>query len=113
MPPKGLYFITGNKNKLAEVKAILGDVVTLQSQSLDLVEIQGTIEAISSDKCRRASEKVLSTIEPTLQVHAKGLAGGRSRAGGGYVSLLQRTSRASRSLHVCNDPCRRCKRVVK
>lgn len=58
MPPKELNFITGNKNKLAEVKAILGDIVTLQSQSLDLVEIQGTIEAISSDKCRRAAEKV-------------------------------------------------------
>ena len=61
MAPRELTFITGNKNKLAEVKAILGDIVTLQSQSLDLVEIQGSIEAISSDKCRRAAEKVFST----------------------------------------------------
>lgn len=60
MPPKELNFITGNKNKVAEVKVILGDIVTLQSRSLDLVEIQGTIEAISSDKCRRAAEKVSS-----------------------------------------------------
>ncbi|MCJ1368354.1 nucleoside triphosphate pyrophosphohydrolase ham1 [Acarospora aff. strigata] len=58
MPPKELNFITGNKNKLAEVKAILGDTVTLRSQSLDLVEIQGTIEEISTDKCRRAAEMV-------------------------------------------------------
>jgi inosine triphosphate pyrophosphatase len=58
MPPKQLNFITGNKNKLAEVKAILGDTVELQSQSLDLVEIQGTIEEISADKCRRAAEAV-------------------------------------------------------
>lgn len=50
-----LNFITGNKNKLAEVIAILGDVVHLQSQSLDLTEIQGTIEEISLDKCRRAA----------------------------------------------------------
>lgn len=50
-----LIFITGNKNKLAEVIAILGDVVHLQSQSLDLTEIQGTIEEISLDKCRRAA----------------------------------------------------------
>ena len=50
-----LNFITSNKNKLAEVKAILGDVVRLQSQSLDLTEIQGTIEDISIDKCRRAA----------------------------------------------------------
>ncbi len=58
MSPKELYFITGNKNKLAEVKAILGDIVMLRSRSLDLVEIQGTIDEISSDKCRRAAEIV-------------------------------------------------------
>lgn len=56
--PKELNFITGNKNKLAEVKAILGDTVLLKSQSLDLLEIQGTIEEISMDKCRRAAELV-------------------------------------------------------
>ena len=58
MAPTQLNFITGNKNKLIEVKAILGGVVDLQSQSLDLVEIQGTIEEISADKCRRAAEAV-------------------------------------------------------
>ena len=58
MSLKQINFITGNKNKLAEVKAILGHVVQLQSQSLDLTEIQGTIEDISMDKCRRAAEIV-------------------------------------------------------
>jgi inosine triphosphate pyrophosphatase len=58
MAAKQLNFITGNKNKLTEVKSILGDMVDLQSQSLDLVEIQGTIEDISADKCRRAAEIV-------------------------------------------------------
>lgn len=58
MAPKQLNFITGNKNKLTETKAMLGDTVELQSQSLDLVEIQGTIEEISADKCRRAAEAV-------------------------------------------------------
>ena len=58
MSLKQINFITGNKNKLAEVKAILGHVVQLQSQSLDLTEIQGTIEDISMDKCRRAAETV-------------------------------------------------------
>ncbi|RFU35884.1 hypothetical protein B7463_g422, partial [Scytalidium lignicola] len=58
MAPKKLNFITGNKNKLAEVKAILGDIVDLQSQSIDLVEIQGTIEEVSLDKCRRAAETI-------------------------------------------------------
>jgi inosine triphosphate pyrophosphatase len=66
MAPKKLNFITGNKNKLIEVKAILGDTVDLQSQSLDLVEIQGTIEEISIDKCRRAAEAVsISALIPS------------------------------------------------
>ena len=55
MPLEQLNFITGNRNKLAEVKAILGDVVPLQSKSLDLTEIQGAMEDISKDKCRRAA----------------------------------------------------------
>ncbi|KAH8598028.1 inosine triphosphate pyrophosphatase-like protein [Bisporella sp. PMI_857] len=58
MPVKDLKFVTGNKNKLAEVQAILGDTVDLKSEALDLVEIQGTIEEVSADKCRRAAEAV-------------------------------------------------------
>ena len=61
MAPKKLNFITGNKNKLIEVKAILGDTVELTSQALELVEIQGTIEEVSADKCRRAAEAVLGS----------------------------------------------------
>lgn len=59
--PTTLNFITGNKNKLAEVRAILGDVVELESKSLDLVEIQGTTNEIALDKCRRATLAV-STV---------------------------------------------------
>lgn len=58
MPVKELNFITGNPNKLAEVKAILGETVLLSSKSLDLPEIQGTIEEIALDKCRRAADIV-------------------------------------------------------
>ncbi|KAI9796164.1 MAG: nucleoside triphosphate pyrophosphohydrolase ham1 [Candelina submexicana] len=54
MPIKQITFITGNKNKLTEVKAMLGNEIDLRNQELDLVEIQGTIEQISTDKCRRA-----------------------------------------------------------
>jgi len=68
MAPKQLNFITGNKNKLIEVKAILGDIVDLQSQALDLVEIQGTIDEISADKCRRAAEAV-SLARPLSSSH--------------------------------------------
>lgn len=56
--PSHLNFITGNANKLKEAKAILGDTIELRTQALDLVEIQGTIEEVSADKCRRAAELV-------------------------------------------------------
>lgn len=58
MPPQEFNFITGNANKLSEVRAILGHVIPLRSQSLDITEIQGTIEDVSRDKCRRAAEIV-------------------------------------------------------
>jgi inosine triphosphate pyrophosphatase len=58
MAPSELNFITGNANKLAEVRAILGETVQLKNQSLDLLEIQGTIEEVSKDKCHRAAEIV-------------------------------------------------------
>lgn len=57
-----LHFITGNKNKLAEVEAILSGVVELTNQSLDLVEIQGTIEDISKDKALRAAIQVCQRL---------------------------------------------------
>jgi inosine triphosphate pyrophosphatase len=63
MAIKTVNFITGNKNKLAEVRQILGDAVDLRSQSLDIVEIQGTIEEISLDKCKRAAIAVCHTSE--------------------------------------------------
>jgi inosine triphosphate pyrophosphatase len=56
--PKHLNFITGNKNKLAEVQAILDGVIELRNQNVDLVEIQGTVEEVTLDKARRAAEAV-------------------------------------------------------
>lgn len=57
-----LNFITGNKNKLAEVRAILGSVINVENQSVDVPEIQGTIEEIAKEKCRRAAEVVSSRL---------------------------------------------------
>jgi inosine triphosphate pyrophosphatase len=58
MGPRQLIFVTGNANKLKEVRAILGDTVEVVNRSLDLDELQGTIEEISKDKCRRAADIV-------------------------------------------------------
>lgn len=57
---KKVNFITGNKNKLAEVKAIIGSVIEVENQAVDVPEIQGTIEEIAKEKCRRAAELVSS-----------------------------------------------------
>lgn len=57
---KKVNFITGNKNKLAEVKAIIGSVIEVENQAVDVPEIQGTIEEIAKEKCRRAAEVVSS-----------------------------------------------------
>ncbi len=51
-------FITGNANKLHEVKAILEPTIKVESQALDLIEIQGTLEEVTIDKCRRAADLV-------------------------------------------------------
>ena len=77
--PTTLNFITSNANKLSEVRAILGPVVDLQSKSIDIDEIQGTIEAIAFDKARRAAEVAqgpVLTEDTALEFHAlKGLPG--------------------------------------
>lgn len=76
MPVMELIFITGNPNKLIEVKAILGDTVLLTSKSLDLPEIQGTIEEIALDKCRRAADIVgNSSLFCPLQLRTEELQG--------------------------------------
>lgn len=60
---KKLYFITGNPNKLRELKEILGPYlaaknVELESLPLDLPEIQGTPDEIIRDKIRHARQRV-------------------------------------------------------
>lgn len=57
-PRPTVNFITGNKNKLAEVQAILEPAIQVQSQKLDLIEVQGTLEEVTLDKVRRAAAQV-------------------------------------------------------
>lgn len=59
--PTTLNFITGNANKLSEVRAILDHVKGLEVRSRDvpgLFEIQGSIEEVARDKCSRAAQVV-------------------------------------------------------
>jgi len=95
MAPKELNFITGNKNKLAEVQAILAPTaVKLSNQSIDLPELQGTIEEISTAKCNSAAEVVgLLSRKPCIYVATSSLTdrqGRRPCSGGRHMPLLQR-----------------------
>ncbi|KAF8520781.1 Ham1-like protein [Hysterangium stoloniferum] len=60
MTTKPIIFVTGNANKLTEVRAILslGTPIDIEARSFDLPEIQGTTQEIAIEKCRRAAELV-------------------------------------------------------
>jgi len=80
MPPlQTIKFITGNPDKLREAKAILGPFIDLRSQSIEIHEIQGSIEEIAKDKCRKASLAIngpVLTEDTSLEFTAlKGLPG--------------------------------------
>ncbi|KER23428.1 hypothetical protein T265_14647 [Opisthorchis viverrini] len=59
-----ISFVTGNKNKLAEVIKILGHEYTgkLTAVDLDLPELQGTIEDIARQKCLSASNVITGPV---------------------------------------------------
>jgi len=53
-----VVFVTGNANKLKEVRDILAGSVTVESLKIDLPELQGEPEDISKEKCRLAAAQV-------------------------------------------------------
>ncbi|KAF8626731.1 hypothetical protein AX17_006497 [Amanita inopinata Kibby_2008] len=57
--PKSLVFVTGNEHKLREVKEILSAFnIEIEARSLDVPEIQGTMQEVAIAKCRSAAEIV-------------------------------------------------------
>ncbi|KAF5330556.1 hypothetical protein D9619_005317 [Psilocybe cf. subviscida] len=61
MSDKRLVFVTGNANKLREVKEILssgGHPIEIDSQALEVPEIQGTTVEVARAKCRAAAEQL-------------------------------------------------------
>ncbi|EED78119.1 predicted protein [Postia placenta Mad-698-R] len=57
MSGNNLIFVTGNANKLKEVRYILAKSgVEIDSQELDIPEIQGSTQEVALAKCRRAAE---------------------------------------------------------
>ncbi|KAF8473840.1 inosine triphosphate pyrophosphatase-like protein [Kalaharituber pfeilii] len=62
--PRKLLFITGNANKLREVRTILESTssIELESRDLDLPELQGSIEEVSTGKCKAAAEIVKGPV---------------------------------------------------
>ncbi|KAH8700732.1 non-canonical purine NTP pyrophosphatase, rdgB/HAM1 family [Talaromyces proteolyticus] len=56
MSRPSVTFVTGNRHKVEEVQAILNDTITIQAKALDIVEVQGSLEEITREKCRTAAE---------------------------------------------------------
>ncbi|XP_071947293.1 inosine triphosphate pyrophosphatase-like isoform X1 [Antedon mediterranea] len=57
-----LIFVTGNANKLREVKAILGEQIQVVSQKIDLPEFQGEPDDICINKCKEATKEVKGSL---------------------------------------------------
>jgi len=64
MSSRSILFVTGNSNKLKEVRSILlsssssSQNLTVESRDLDLPEIQGTTQEVAIAKVRAAAEVV-------------------------------------------------------
>ncbi|KAF3389185.1 Inosine triphosphate pyrophosphatase [Penicillium rolfsii] len=70
---KQCTFVTGNPNKVIEVNAILGDSIPIRTLALEIPEIQGSLEDIARDKCRRAAKIVDGPVlveDSALEFHA-------------------------------------------
>ncbi|KAI1721276.1 ham1 family domain-containing protein [Ditylenchus destructor] len=57
MSKRTLTFVTGNRNKLKEVQAVVGGFCNIDNIDLDLEEIQGEPREISRKKCQEAMSK--------------------------------------------------------
>ncbi|XP_077986572.1 inosine triphosphate pyrophosphatase-like [Glandiceps talaboti] len=55
---KALVFVTGNANKLKEVKDILADKLSVVSKKIDLPEYQGEPDEICIAKCEEAAKRI-------------------------------------------------------
>ena len=84
-------FITGNANKLREVKAILEPAITVTSQTIEIEEVQGTVEEVTRAKCRKAAEMVSARDVSSNFCFAKGCTDQWPRPCGGHVPLLRGT----------------------
>ncbi|KAB8078732.1 non-canonical purine NTP pyrophosphatase, rdgB/HAM1 family [Aspergillus leporis] len=70
-----LIFVTGNRNKVLEAKAILGSTATLEVLDINIPEIQGTVEEITREKCRAAAETIGGPVlveDSALEMRALG-----------------------------------------
>ena len=63
MKPR-ITFITGNKKKLEEVVAIIGDSLPFElvSMKLDLPELQGEPKEVSIEKCKIAAKQCIGPV---------------------------------------------------
>ena len=60
--PTSFNFITGNANKVAEVKVMLQGYLDVRPEAPELPEVQGTIEVVSTAKCKQAVDQVQGPV---------------------------------------------------
>tara|TARA_R110002050_G_scaffold238526_3_gene374609 strand:- start:439 stop:687 length:249 start_codon:yes stop_codon:yes gene_type:complete len=53
-----ITFVTGNADKLRELRTILEGVVNVVNKKIDLPELQGEVEDIIREKCKLAAAEV-------------------------------------------------------
>ena len=70
-----LTFVTGNENKLREVKEILGNLVNVEHVKLEAQEVQGTAEEVAKAKAKqlfKLHKQPLITEDTSLCFNAYG-----------------------------------------
>lgn len=126
-------FVTGNNNKLREVKEILSagggsfeiearadldgahtlmTILAYKSNSLLAVpELQGTTQEVAREKCRRAAEQAHPSSPLPSPTHLTDLAAQRALHHRRHCALLLRTQRPARRVHQALHGCARPRRL--
>jgi inosine/xanthosine triphosphate pyrophosphatase family protein len=60
-----IVFVSSSAQKISDVRYYLGDAVEIESAEIDLPELQGTVEEIAKDKCRKAANTASTLMKST------------------------------------------------
>ena len=102
MSSRTITFVTGNKKKLEEVRAIFAGhplADRLDNKKIDLPELQGEPDEIAAEKCRLAAAEVHHHICLLVTSHWRVLSGWWRSNRRGHMPVLQCDEGSPWSLH--------------